>query len=152
MSEKKQESPAFDEISCGGVPFFKGKNQEPLYLLLLHNGPHKYWAFPKGRQNEGETYRQTAIREIQEETGIKNFKILKRLISDSIYFPRRGNETIVKKVIFYLVEFFSKKIELSPEHVNWKWVTFEDALSMLTFEDYSRVLKESHEVILDKYS
>ena len=94
----------FDEISCGGVPIYHSKI--PLFLLVLHNGPFKYWAFPKGRQDEGETYKQTAIREIQEETGSSDFKFIKRLISDSIYFPKRGSKNIVKNVVFLLVQFF----------------------------------------------
>jgi len=153
MPVKPVDSSAFDEVSCGGVPvyFTDEKNQEPLYLLLLHNGPYKYWAFPKGRQNFGETYEETAIREIREETGISDFDILKRLISDSIYFPKRGAINIVKKVVFFLVRFHSQNIEISKEHVTWKWVTFEEALSMLTFEDYSRVLKESHEILKKEY-
>ena len=146
-SGKKAEK-EFDEISCGGVPFyFETDRNNPLYLLVLHNGPFQYWAFPKGRQNEGETYEQTAIREIQEETGQNNFTLLKQLISDSIYFPKRGTKTIVKKVVFFLVQFHSKEVNLSKEHVNYRWVTFEEAMSLLTFDDYHRVLKESREAI-----
>lgn len=154
MPSKQKSLPAFDEISCGGVPFyFKNKffeksPKKPVYLLVQHHGPVPYWGFPKGRQNKGESYEQTATREIQEETGQKNFKIIRRLISDSIYFPRRGSRTIVKKVVFFLVRFFSKEIKISTEHVSWRWVTFEEALSMLTFDDYQRVLRESHEVLM----
>ncbi|MHA2073235.1 MAG: bis(5'-nucleosyl)-tetraphosphatase [Candidatus Hodarchaeales archaeon] len=145
VSPNPDRNQPFDEISCGGVPIYL--NKSPLYLLVLHNGPFQYWAFPKGRQDGGETYEQTAIREIREETGSSDFKLIKRLISDSIYFPKRGSKTIVKKVVFFLVRFFSKEIKLSGEHVNYKWVTYEDALSMLTFEDYKRVLNESHEIL-----
>ncbi len=145
---KKQESDSpYDEVSCGGVPFMF-VNGKPEYLLVLHNDPHKYWAFPKGRQNEGETYKETAIREISEETGTSKFKIIKRLISDSIYFPKRGTKTIVKKVVFFLVRFHTRDVRLSLEHINWIWVNFDKALSMLTFEDYKRVLIESNEIIL----
>lgn len=152
MTSRLESLPPFDEISCGGVPVYlnvkeKGKKR-PLYLLVQHHGPFKYWAFPKGRQNKGESYEQTAIREIREETGQSNFKIVKRLISDSIYFPKRGPKTIVKKVVFFLVRFFSKEIKLSTEHVSWRWATFEEALSLLTFDDYQRVLRESHEVLM----
>lgn len=157
MSPKGKSPPPFDEISCGGVPVYfnreKNKKYErdkriPLYLLVQHRGPLRYWAFPKGRQFKGESYEQTAIREIHEETGQSNFKVIKRLISDSIYFPKRGTQTIVKKVVFFLVRFFSKEINLSKEHSNWRWVTFEEALSLLTFADYQRVLKESHESLM----
>ena len=152
MSPKQKSNPDFDEISCGGVPvYFKrniNKKINPLYLLVQHRGPLQYWAFPKGRQSQGESYEQTAIREISEETGQTDFKIMKRLISDSIYFPKRGPRTIVKKVVFFLVRFFSKEIKLSTEHINWRWATFEEALSLLTFDDYQRVLKESHELLM----
>ncbi len=151
MTFKQEFLPHFDEISCGGVPVYINeldKRNKPLYLLVQHHGPIKYWAFPKGRQDKGESYEQTAIREIREETGQSNFKIIRRLLSDSIYFPKRGPKTIVKKVVFFLVRFFSKEINISPEHINWRWVTFEEALSLLTFDDYQRVLKESHEVLM----
>ncbi|MFX0171643.1 MAG: NUDIX domain-containing protein [Candidatus Hodarchaeota archaeon] len=150
MTHQQETPPAFDEVSCGGVPVYlnKNKKKDPLYLLVQHNGPFKYWAFPKGRQKEGESYLETAIREIKEETGQINFKIIKRLISDSIYFPKRGKRTIVKKVVFFLVRFYSKNIELSPEHTNWLWATYDNAVSLLAFEDYQRVLRESHEIIM----
>ena len=149
MQKKQERESPYDEVSCGGVPFLLS-NGEPEYLLVLHNGPYKYWAFPKGRQNEGETYEETAIREIREETGTTKFKIIKQLISDSIYFPKRGTKTIVKKVVFFLVKFQTREIKLSLEHINWQWVNFEKALSMLTFEDYKRVLIESNEIILSE--
>ncbi|PWI46356.1 hypothetical protein CEE45_17275, partial [Candidatus Heimdallarchaeota archaeon B3_Heim] len=76
--------------------------------------------------------------------------IIKRLISDSIYFPKRGTRKIVKKVVIFLVKFQTRDVKLSSEHINWKWVNFEKALSMLTFDDYKRVLKESNEVILNE--
>ncbi len=148
MNSPSPSLPDFDEVSCGGVPFYLNENGTPLYLLVLHNGPFQYWAFPKGRQNEGESYEETAIREISEETGQNNFKIIKRLISDSIYFPKRGTTTIIKKVVFFLVQFFSKDVAISSEHTNWRWVTYDEALSLLTFENYQRVLKESHEIVI----
>jgi 8-oxo-dGTP pyrophosphatase MutT (NUDIX family) len=150
VSKKQDTKQNYDEVSCGGVPVYFNANNKPEFLLVLHNTPHKYWAFPKGRQNEGETYKQTAIREISEETGNTNFKIIKRLISDSIYFPKRGTKTIVKKVVFFLVKFQTREIKLSSEHVNWTWATFEKALSLLTFDDYKRVLMESNELILNE--
>ncbi|MFW9777293.1 MAG: NUDIX domain-containing protein [Candidatus Heimdallarchaeota archaeon] len=150
MTTIADSSSAFDEISCGGVPFYLKKDEEPLYLLVLHNGPYPYWAFPKGRQIEGESYEQTAIREIREETGQSQFQIVKRLISDSIYFPQRGKKTIVKKVVFFLVHFSSKKVVLSAEHSDLHWATYDEAQALLKFDGYLRVLNESHEFLMNQ--
>jgi 8-oxo-dGTP pyrophosphatase MutT (NUDIX family) len=148
MTTLADSSSAFDEISCGGVPFYITEDGELLYLLVLHNGPYPYWAFPKGRQNTGESYEETAIREIREETGQSQFQIVKRLISDSIYFPQRGKKTIVKKVVFFLVKFMSKKVVLSQEHSDLQWATYDEARTLLKFDGYLRVLNESHEILI----
>ena len=56
-----------EAVSCGGVVIYKWK------ILLLYknqNGRYMGWVLPKGTVEEGETYRQTALREVKEETGL----------------------------------------------------------------------------------
>ena len=55
-----------EATSCGGVVIFRGK-----ILLLYKNYKNKYegWVLPKGTVEEGEEYKETAIREVKEETG-----------------------------------------------------------------------------------
>ena len=55
-----------EAVSCGGVVIYKWK------ILLLYknqNGRYMGWVLPKGTVEEGETYRQTALREVKEESG-----------------------------------------------------------------------------------
>lgn len=57
-----------EAVSCGGVVIYKWK------ILLLYknqNGRYMGWVLPKGTVEEGETYRQTALREVKEESGGK---------------------------------------------------------------------------------
>ena len=56
-----------EATSCGGVVIFRGK-----ILLLYKNYRNKYegWVLPKGTVEEGEEYKETAIREVREETGV----------------------------------------------------------------------------------
>ena len=56
-----------EATSCGGVVIFRGK-----ILLLYKNYKNKYegWVLPKGTVEEGEEYKETAIREVKEETGL----------------------------------------------------------------------------------
>ena len=55
-----------EAISCGGVVIFRGK-----ILLLYKNYRNRYegWVLPKGTVEQGEEYKDTAIREVLEETG-----------------------------------------------------------------------------------
>ena len=54
--------------SCGGVVIFRGK-----ILLLYKNYKNRYdgWVLPKGTVEAGEEYKETALREVHEETGVK---------------------------------------------------------------------------------
>ena len=55
-----------EAVSCGGVVIHRGK------ILLLYknqNGKYTGWVLPKGTVEEGETFKETAVREVIEETG-----------------------------------------------------------------------------------
>ena len=62
-----------EAISCGGVVIFRGK-----ILLLYKNYKNKYegWVLPKGTVEHGEEFKETAAREVLEETGV-NASIIK---------------------------------------------------------------------------
>ena len=57
------------EKSCGGVVYTKEGGQ--LRFLLIRHKKGGQWAFPKGHMEAGESERQTARREILEETGVQ---------------------------------------------------------------------------------
>lgn len=56
-----------EATSCGGVVIFRGK-----ILVLYKNYKNKYegWVLPKGTVEQGEEYKETALREVKEETGV----------------------------------------------------------------------------------
>ena len=57
-----------EAVSCGGVVIFRGK-----ILLLYKNYKNKYegWVLPKGTVEQGEEHKETALREVFEESGAK---------------------------------------------------------------------------------
>ncbi len=67
----------------GGMVF----NQKRQVLFIFRNGK---WDLPKGGIEKGETIEQTAIREVEEETGINNLKILNKLQKTYHIFKRNG--------------------------------------------------------------
>ena len=75
-----------EATSCGGVVIFRGK-----ILLLYKNYKNKYegWVLPKGTVEEGEEYKQTALREVKEETGV-DANIIKYISKVSIHLIRQA--------------------------------------------------------------
>ncbi|MBU7032331.1 MAG: NUDIX domain-containing protein [Theionarchaea archaeon] len=124
------------EESCGAV-IYNGKE----YLLLHYDAGH--WDFPKGNREEGETSKEAAVREIEEETGIIELKFddFEKKIH---YVYRRGKDTIFKTVIYFLADSKEKKVVLSWEHQGFEWLSYENALDRLTYENAREVLTAAH--------
>ena len=55
-----------EAVSCGGVVIYRGK-----ILLLFKNYHDRFvgWVLPKGSMEDGEDFKETALREVKEETG-----------------------------------------------------------------------------------
>ena len=86
-----------EEISAGIILF--NNNERRKFLLL--NYPSKHWDFVKGKMEEGETFHETALRETNEETGIKDVELLDGFKEEIEYYFRANNQDIHKKVIFF---------------------------------------------------
>lgn len=63
-------------ISAGGIVIRNNPNKQILLTIFTHV---KGLGFPKGHVEEGETIEDTAVREVTEETGITELKIIKKL-------------------------------------------------------------------------
>lgn len=104
-----------------GIVFTDGKS---ILLMLRADGKNSdTWGLPGGKAEEGETELQTAIRETQEETGLKDipgkqFDSITHAYSNKIY-----------TAFFYKVE-KQFKVTLNDEHTDYKWVKFEDLKSL----------------------
>ena len=100
-----------EATSCGGVVIFRGK-----VLLLYKNYRNKYegWVLPKGTVEPGEEYKDTAIREVKEETGA-NATII-QYVGKSHYSFTVPEDNVEKDVHWYLMmgeSYYSKPQEKS---------------------------------------
>jgi 8-oxo-dGTP pyrophosphatase MutT (NUDIX family) len=115
--------------AAGGVVIDQGK-----ILFIKKNGR---WEFPKGRLKKDSKKKNTAIREICEETGIqkKYLTIIKTLIPTHNNIKINGREG-VKKTFWFLVKFSGdEKTKLSPEKregiTKCKWLTINEVSSKI---------------------
>lgn len=150
------------EFSAGGVVFKNSK-----FLLGKHSGYHK-WVLPKGLIEKGEKGWQTALRETEEEMGVKTKLVSDKPIHKEIYFyiadfkkeqkdtrkvaiyqEQGGGKTkVFKTVTFYLLEYVAG----DPKNHGWEmeeagWFPLEKALDMLAFKGEKEALKKAGQII-----
>jgi bis(5'-nucleosidyl)-tetraphosphatase len=124
------------EISVAGVVYHDDK-----FLLLKYELGH--WDFVKGHIEKDETQEQTIKRELEEETGITQAKIVDGFKETYDYFFKKDGETIYKKVYCYLIESQTKKVELSFEHVDYTWLKSEKVIEIATYDNTKEVLRKA---------
>ena len=128
--------------SCGVVLFNSDK-----VLLLRHSSISSrgggHWDFPKGHIDDGETEIQTALRELEEETGIANANVIDGFRDTITYTFSGGQERIGKEVIFFLATTKESKVTLSHEHIDYSWLDFDSAFSRLTYDNARQVLRSA---------
>jgi 8-oxo-dGTP pyrophosphatase MutT (NUDIX family) len=133
------------EISAGAIVFRREK-RELKYLLLYkkaHNSYRAQWNFPRGWIEEGESLKETAKREIEEETGISELEFLEGFEENIHFIHRRKGKLIKKKVVYLLAGSKTPKVTLSFEHDDFGWFSIDGALERLTFENDREVLKKA---------
>ncbi len=131
-----------------GIILFRKENKELKYLLLYrkpHENFKESWDFVKGNIEEKESELETLKRELIEETGITDFKLIKNFKEKIQLFYKRENQTIFKEIIFYLGETKIKDIKLSYEHDDFKWCNYEEAEKLLTHKNSKDILKKADE-------
>jgi 8-oxo-dGTP pyrophosphatase MutT (NUDIX family) len=104
------------------------------------------WTLPKGTPNPGETREQTAIREVAEETGLE-VRITDVLDSIEYWFIQRGTR-IHKTVHYYLMEPIGGDLAgHDHEFDQVRWVRFDEAPDLLTFETERALVARAAEVV-----
>src|SRR5690242_3522002 len=90
------------EYSYGIIPLRRGSQGDWEALLIQHGGGH--WSFPKGHAEKGEKPEETAIRELQEETGLMIGKFLDvNPLKETYRFMWKGSY-VHKTVAYYIAE------------------------------------------------
>lgn len=133
-------------VSAGGVVYKRvdGKTE----VVLCGRLSPEQWRLPKGTPDPGETLEQTALREVQEETGLE-VRLLCPItdINYTFYRPNDGARCL-KTVYFYLVEpIGGSEDQHDPEFDIVRWFPIEDAPERLFFKTESEVVEQAATLI-----
>lgn len=133
-----------------GFIIFRRTEEGVKYLLLYRRG--NYWNFPKGHFESGENSMDTALRETEEETGIKKgeLHIIPNFRTQMRFSFRRGEEKIHDTLILYLAETKKAQVLIAPrEHSGYAWFLYQDAVKILgtKYIGTRQVLKQANDFI-----
>ena len=130
------------EKSCGGIIFYKTKQN--IKILLVKNSNGRYWSFPKGHIEDGETEQETAIREIKEETGL-DVTLVNHFREISEYCPFGK---IRKRVVFFLARAFTDNVKIQEEEIDsYIWVDLQQARKLCTYDNDLRIIEKAETTI-----
>jgi len=140
------EKPPTKKQVVAGFVVYRRTNDGIKFLLLYRRG--NYWNFPKGHFKPGERSIDAALRELEEETGIKKseLRIVPNFRTYERFYFKIGNQGIYDTVILFLAETHKADIRIEPrEHSGFGWFLYHDALNVIgkKYGDTRKVLKQA---------
>ena len=122
--------------AAGGVICRNGGGHE-VEVALIHRPDYDDWTLPKGRIDAGETPEQAAVREVEEETGLRCDVL--RPAGCILYVDRRGRD---KVVCYWVMRPRRGKFRPSPEVDRLRWLPLKQALKQLSYRHDQALLAE----------
>ena len=98
-------------------------------MLLVHRPRYDDWSFPKGKLDPGERDEDAAVREVEEETGLRCSLVSE--LPSTRYFDNRGRPKVVR---YWLMRVVAGCFEPNREVDEVEWVTAAEAKVRLTYE------------------
>ncbi|MBU1088797.1 NUDIX domain-containing protein, partial [Patescibacteria group bacterium] len=144
----------YDERSAGGI-VYKIENKKILWLLIKTKGRRKVirigtatkrhpgpllksrYKFPKGHLNRDEFLKQAALREVEEEGGIRAEIIEKLGSKNYIIWDTLKRKKIIKKVTFFLMKYLGAsdtKYHDAEVVLAREWLSFQEACKKLAYD------------------
>jgi len=142
--EKSPKIYCLNEKSCGAV-VYTGDGAQRKYLIIRMNLGH--CGLPKGHVEKFETERDTAVREVREETGVEITLDPDFRKSVSYYLTQRTT----KESVYFLGRFDGDDVIIQESEVSsYKLCSYEEARRLITYENDRAILDAAEELLNSK--
>ena len=126
------------DTSYGVVPIRRAGDTWEVFLIHQYSriGNNSYWVFPKGHPEAGETPKQTALRELKEETGMEVEKLLTEPSFIAEYSFVFDKVMIKKTVEFFIGVTTEQEYKLQEDDVKEAgWYSLDAALDRIDYQN-----------------
>lgn len=134
------------EESFGIIPLTNRNGHWEVFLIQLKHG--RYWGFPKGHAESGESPKETALRELKEETNLD----LVRFLQDAPLFEQYeftiDRRRISKRVEYFVAEVTGEVILQELELQNGLWISISEGIEKVTHPEGKAILIEVEKILL----
>jgi 8-oxo-dGTP pyrophosphatase MutT (NUDIX family) len=130
---RKDERP----VRAAGGLVLRRRPGGPVEIALVHRPAQDDWSLPKGKLDEGEAPEAAALREVEEETGLRCEIV--RPCGRIAYVDRRGRDKVVD---YWVMRPLSGRFRPSREVDELRWLPVEDARRLLSYPTDRQLLDQ----------
>ena len=141
-----------------GVGIILLNKENKVFVAKRIDNPKNFWQMPQGGVDDGEDYLAAAYRELEEETSIKDVKLIQELEGSTTYILPKHLLGIIwkgkykgQKQKWFLMRHINDDQEINiktkkPEFLDWKWIEL-DQITDLVVDFKLNVYKELKEKV-----
>ena len=145
-----------------GVGVVVLNKNDRVFVAKRIDNPQNFWQMPQGGVDEGEDFLAAAFRELEEETSIKNVKLIDELDGLSTYHLPDHLLGIIWKGKFkgqkqkwFIMRYLGEDNEINiktknPEFLEWKWVEIDQITELVVdfkLDVYKKIKRKIKEII-----
>jgi len=136
------------EISAGGVVYRRGPNGTE--ILIGKASSYQRWVLPKGLVERDESHEDAAVREVEEETGVR-VRLVAPLGEPERYIYTALGVRVFKAVYYYLMEYVAgSEQDHDHEMDEVRWVTIDEALDLLAYDGARNVVRRARAALAEQ--